>query len=232
MNKLFKLDNRLSVCAEFVRQDSALADIGTDHAYLPVWLAKKKIIKSAVAADVRPLPLKSGRENIEKYNCSDIVTTRLSDGLNEISSGEADDIVIAGMGAELICSIIDRAEWLKNPDKHLILQPMTKAHVLRKYLTDNGFEIISEKACTHAGKNYSVMLSVYSGTIKKYDVAFYYIGMLDSEDELAKSYMKQVLKKLTFKSNGRKHDGKDASELDKAIDEIKERFGVDLNGNG
>lgn len=232
MNKLFTLDNRLSACADFVRKDAKLADIGTDHAYLPVWLAKNNIIKSAVAADVRPLPLKSGYENIKKYNCTDIVTTRLSDGLNEIFPDETDDIVMAGMGAELICNIIDRAEWLKNPDKHLILQPMTKAHVLREYLTQNGFEIIKEKPCTHAGKNYTVILSVYSGETEKHDVPFYYIGKLDSEDELAKAYMKQVLKKLTFKSNGRKHDGKDSSDLDKAIEEIKERFGVEINGNG
>ncbi len=231
MNKLFTLDNRLSACADFVRQNSKLADIGTDHAYLPVWLAKNNIIKSAVAADIRPLPLKSGSENIEKYDCSDIVITRLSDGLDEIFSDEADDIVMAGMGAELICNIIDRAEWLKNPDKHLILQPMTKAHILRKYLTENGFEIMSEKACTHAGKNYTVILSVYSGKVKERGVPFHYIGMLDSEDEFAKAYMRQVLKKLTFKSNGKKHDGKDTNELDMAIAEIKERFGVDINGD-
>lgn len=232
MNKIFTLDNRLSVCAGFVRQDTKLADIGTDHAYLPIWLAKNNIIKSAVAADIRPLPLKSGFENIEKYNCTDIIAARLSDGLDEISPDEADDIVMAGMGAELICEIINRAEWLKNSDKHLILQPMTKAHVLRKYLTDNGFEILSEKACTHAGKNYTVMLAVYSGEAEAYDVPFYYIGKLDSSDELAKAYMKQILKKLTYKSNGRKHDGKDSSDLDRAIAEIKERFGVEKNDNG
>ena len=232
MNKLFKLDNRLSACADFVRSDAKLADIGTDHAYLPIWLVKNNLIKSAVAADIRPLPLKSGLENIEKYGCSDIITTRLSDGLDEISPNEADDIVMAGMGAELICDIIGRAEWLKASDKHLILQPMTRAHILRRYLAENGFEILKEKACIHAGKNYTVILSVYSGEITEHNVPFYYIGKLDSEDELAKAYMHQVLKKLTYKSNGRKHDGKDASELDEAISEIKIKFGVDTNGNG
>ena len=101
----------------------------------------------------------------------------------------------------------------------------------KKLITENGFEIMSEKACTHAGKNYTVILSVYSGKVKERGVPFHYIGMLDSEDEFAKAYMRQVLKKLTFKSNGKKHDGKDTNELDMAIAEIKERFGVDINGD-
>ncbi len=232
MNKLFQLDNRLSVCADFVRKDTTLADIGTDHAYLPIWLAKTHLIKSAIAADIRPLPLKSGLENIKKFNCEDIVKTRLSDGLDKISQDEADDIVMAGMGAELICDIISRADWLKSPEKRLILQPMTRAHILRKYLAENGFEILQEKACAHAGKNYTVILSKYIGQQIEYDTPFYYIGRLDPEDDLAKAYMYQVLKKLVYKSNGKKHDGEDSGELDRVINEIKSRFGVEINGNG
>ena len=74
MNTLFSLDGRLSVCAELVRQGAKLADVGTDHAYLPVWLAKNGLISSAVASDIREKPLMSGAENIEKYGCGDIVS--------------------------------------------------------------------------------------------------------------------------------------------------------------
>ena len=229
MSKLFNLDSRLSACASFVRNGVRLADIGTDHAYLPVWLAKNNIITSAVAADVRPMPLERGAENIEKYECSDIVSTRLSDGLDEISENEADDIVMAGMGAELIVDIISRALWLKDPDKHLILQPMTRAHTLRRYLAQNGFEILDEKACAHGGKNYTVILAAYTGEIKSYPTPFHYIGKLSENDELARAYMAQIVKKLRYKSNGGKHDGKDTRETDEVIDEIIKRFGDDLN---
>ncbi len=231
MNKLFNLDGRLSVCASFVRKGAALADIGTDHAYLPVWLAKNNIIKSAVAADIRPMPLEHGTENIRKYGCENIVSTRLSDGLDEFSEGEADDIVMAGMGAELIVNIIDRTTWLKNPDLHLILQPMTRAHVLRKYLCENGFEIIEEKACAHGGKNYTVMLAEYSGKKGFFPAYFNYVGKLPENDPLSREYMAQVLKKLRYKSNGMKHDGKDPSQLDEIIEEIIRRFGDEDNDN-
>ena len=225
MGKIFALDNRLRSCAEFVREGTRVADIGTDHAYLPIWLAKKGIIQSAVAADIRPLPLKSGEENIKKYGCENIVSVRLSDGLDNISSNEADDIVIAGMGAELITSIIDRAEWLKSSDKNLILQPMTRAYVLRKYLLENGFDIVREKACVHSGKYYTVLQAVYSGNIKTADISYFYIGELKEEDELSKVYLHQILKKLRFRSQGGKHDGKDTHEIDFVIEEIIRRFG-------
>lgn len=232
MDKLFELDDRLITCASFVRNGTALADIGTDHAYLPVWLAKKGIIKSAVAADIRPLPLKSGRENIEKYGCGDIVTARLSDGLDEIACDEADDIVMAGMGAELICNIIDRTPWLKDSTKRLILQPMTRAHVLRKYLADNGFDILDEKACVQSGKSYTVILSEFSGVEQKRDVSFYYIGKLSKKDPAAKNFMYQVLRKLMYKLRGQIHDNVDSRDIQIVISAIKEEFGVDINDNG
>lgn len=231
MEKLFELDERLFTCAELIRTDTTVADIGTDHAYLPVWLAKKGKIKSAIAADIRPLPLKSGRENIDKYGCGDKVFTRLSDGLDEIACDEADDIVMAGMGAELICNIIDRTPWLKNPQKHLVLQPMTRAHVLRKYLVENGFDILKEKACVHSGKSYTVMLAVYSGDTQNYDIPFYYIGKLSNNDQAAKEFMYQVLKKLMYKLKGQIHDNVDSCELETVIAAIKKEFGVEINDN-
>ena len=120
---LFQLGSRLGLCAAMVRPGCRLADIGTDHGYLPVWLAKTGVIRSAVAADVREGPLQSARQNIERYGVEEQVTARLSDGLDLVSAQEADDIVIAGMGGELIARLVDRAAWLRDPQKHLILQP-------------------------------------------------------------------------------------------------------------
>lgn len=228
---MFTLDGRLAVCASLVRNGTKLADVGTDHAYLPVWLAKNGRITSAIASDVREKPLRSGAENIEKYGCTDMVTPRLSDGLDAIEPEEADDIVMAGMGAELICNIIERAPWLKDGEKRLILQPMTKAHILRKYLLDNGFEIISETPCAHGGKNYTVILSRYCGKIMNAESSFYYTGKLDSSAPLSRDYMKGILSKIRKKRNGISVTGGDTSELDGVIAEIINLYGDDINDN-
>ena len=231
MDKLFSLDNRLSLCAEFVRKGSRITDVGSDHAYLPVWLAKSGYIHSAVAADIRPLPQKKGEENIQKYNCADIVSVRLSDGLTEIQPHETDDIVMAGMGGELIADIISRTPWLKDGRFHLILQPMTRGHILRKYLSENGYIIEKEKACTEKGKNYTVMSVYYKGVAQEQSEMYYYIGMLDENDKASYPYIKDVLKKLGYKSNGLRHNNEDSTKIDTLINSIKTKFGVDDNDN-
>ena len=158
---LFQLGKRLGLCAAMVRPGCRLADIGTDHGYLPVWLAKTGAILSAVAADVREGPLQSARQNIERYGVQDQVTARLSDGLDLVSAQEADDIVIAGMGGELIARLVDRAAWLRDPQKHLILQPMSSAEDLRAFLLEKGFGVFREEAVQEDNHLYSVMLVWY-----------------------------------------------------------------------
>lgn len=181
MQTPFSLDERLNLCAGFVRSGAKLADIGTDHAYLPVSLALSGHITSAIAADINPEPLSRGKQTIEKYDMSHLVYLRLCDGLAGISPDEADDIVIAGMGADTIIGIIDAAPWLKDAEKHLILQPMTKSERLIKYLYENGFEIKEQKACIADGKPYSVMLVHYTGKQADFDDLFTYWGKLHPE---------------------------------------------------
>ncbi len=223
MNTLFSLDGRLSVCAKLVRQGAKLADVGTDHAYLPVWLAKNGLISSAIASDIREKPLMSGADNIEKYGCGDIVSTRLCSGLDGVSEDEADDIVMAGMGGELIAKLIENAPWLKNADKRLILQPMTKAHSLREYLCENGFTILSETPCTHGGKYYTVIHAMYTGTITGHPISYYYTGELDVSD-LSREYIAQIRRKLVKKRNGALASGENAAPLDEVIRFIDEKF--------
>lgn len=94
----FSLDNRLALCADFVRDGAKVADIGTDHAYLPVWLCRIGRCDTAIAADINPLPLERGIETINNSGLNNRIEARLSNGLEKISGDEADDIVIAGMG--------------------------------------------------------------------------------------------------------------------------------------
>ena len=123
----FSLGPRLGLCASFVRPGCRLADIGADHAHLSVWLACRSAVRSAIAADVREGPLSAARRTIARCGVESLVSARLSDGLRAIRPEEADDIVIAGMGGELIARIVGEAPWLCTPERHLILQPMTSA---------------------------------------------------------------------------------------------------------
>ena len=123
-----KLDSRLMAIADLVRYDKVFADIGTDHAYLPVYLVEKGIINRGIAADLRVGPLENAREAVESYGYSDKIELRLSDGLDNFKENEVEEITVAGMGGLLISSFVERTHWLKNEDIHLILQ-IGRAHV-------------------------------------------------------------------------------------------------------
>ncbi len=200
---MITLDSRLSLCASFVRQDSKLADIGTDHAYLPVWLCQNGVCKSAIAADINPEPLSRGQLTIAQAGLEDKVKTRLSDGLKSISADEADDIVIAGMGGELIAKIILDCEYSRDKDKRFILQPMTKSELLIERLCQNGFEILSQDCCVASNKCYTVLLVQYSGEKRTYSEVYPYICELKpKENETHLRFIKAHIERLLKKANG------------------------------
>ena len=200
---MITLDSRLSLCASFVRQDSNLADIGTDHAYLPVWLCQNGVCKSAIAADINPEPLSRGQLTIAQAGLEDKVKTRLSDGLKSISADEADDIVIAGMGGELIAKIILDCEYSRDKDKRFILQPMTKSELLIERLCQNGFEILSQDCCVASNKCYTVLLVQYSGEKRAYSEVYPYICELKpKENETHLRFIKAHIERLLKKANG------------------------------
>ena len=200
---MITLDSRLSLCASFVRQDSKLADIGTDHAYLPVWLCQNGVCKSAIAADINPEPFSRGQLTIAQAGLEDKVKTRLSDGLKSISADEADDIVIAGMGGELIAKIILDCEYSRDKDKRFILQPMTKSELLIERLCQNGFEILSQDCCVASNKCYTVLLVQYSGEKRAYSEVYPYICELKpKENETHLRFIKAHIERLLKKANG------------------------------
>ena len=160
-----KLDNRLQLVADLVDRDRVLADIGTDHAYLPVALVKQGLIPSAIASDLRAGPLAHAKEAVKAAGLQEQIQLRLSDGLDKILPHEADCITMAGMGGILITQLIERAPWLRDPEKSLVLQPMTDAPLLRFFLAKNGFELLTERATFDKKHNYTVMKAVYSGVV-------------------------------------------------------------------
>lgn len=202
MNEFTQLGERLRACAGFVRKGSRLADIGTDHAYLPVLLVEKGIAPFAIASDVNDGPIKRAAANIARAGLSDRIRTITADGLDGIAPGEVDDIVIAGMGGELIAAILSRAEWIRDRDCRLVLQPMSRAERLREWLCRNGFEIEDEKAVLDAGKYYSVICASYSGSLRE-DELFWHGGrLLGKEDDISREYLKRHSRSLIVRAAG------------------------------
>lgn len=156
-----ELTPRLQSVADLVPQGSVLADIGTDHAYLPVWLLLEGRIGSAIAADLRKGPLERAMQTAQLYECTDQVTFRLCDGLSGIEPNEADTIVIAGMGGETIAAILEGAPWTQNRAYTFILQPMSAQNILRRWLWQHGYSIQNEVLVCEADKLYNIFAVTY-----------------------------------------------------------------------
>ena len=198
-----KLDNRLYLCAKKVRQEKSIVDIGADHAYLAIWLVLNKLVRHAIATDIRKGPLLNSVHNIKKFGLEDKIEARRSDGLDEINPYEVDDIIIAGMGGELIAQIISRADWLKEKSKHLILQPMSSESELREFLNREHFKIDSEQAIIDNNKVYTVMSVFFEETFYNFDKLYPYIGRLGDNLTFENySYIKKVIKDLKNKLKG------------------------------
>lgn len=221
---LFKLGARLEACALFVREGTSLADIGTDHAYLPVWLIKTGRISRAVAADIRTGPLEAAARNAEKYGVS--LELRLSDGLRNISPEEAEDVVIAGMGGELIARIVGETDWLRNPRKRLILQPMSSVEELRHGLSELGFEVLEERAVTDSGKVYSAFAAHYIGRKPETELCFPVMGKIAPGGEASRRYAEKVLKSLQNRAAGLEHEGKrrEREQLLSLMEAVRKRY--------
>ena len=156
-------DSRLRAAAEFVRQEAIFADIGTDHAYLPVFLLEKGVIRHAYAADIGEGPLASAKRTVEECGFQKNVTLVLTDGLTGLDSCGITDIAICGMGGELIADIISAAPFVKSKSIRLILQPMTRAAHLRRFLAKEGFAVVSERITRAKGKLYFCLAAEYTG---------------------------------------------------------------------
>jgi tRNA (adenine22-N1)-methyltransferase len=156
MAKKLELTPRLQLLADWVPQGAKLADIGTDHGYLPVWLSLQGRLSSAVASDLRKGPLEHAKETGRTYGAQNI-DYRLGNGLEGVRPEEADVIVIAGMGGETISSILEAAPWTADGNHTLLLAPHTKAEELREYLMEHGFEIRKEALVYDRGTIYPVM---------------------------------------------------------------------------
>ncbi len=154
---MIKISKRLETVASLVSSGNRLADVGTDHAYIPIWLAEQGRIPSAIAMDINEGPLQRARQNVEKYGYEGQIVLRLSDGLDELEPGEADTILIAGMGGPLMMRILTRGRETSRMARELILQPQSELTRFRHFLHENGYRIQQEKMVLDEGKYYTVI---------------------------------------------------------------------------
>ena len=171
-------DDRLNLAASFVRPGCVVCDVGTDHAYLPIRLILTGICPRAVATDVNEAPLAKARENAARYGCTSRMSFYLADGLADLDlrSEGVQDILICGMGGELIARILENAPHTREDEVKCILQPMSKAADLRQYLAGRGYRIEDERLAGAAGKIYTCLHVSYDGIIRDYSPAEYLLG--------------------------------------------------------
>jgi tRNA (adenine22-N1)-methyltransferase len=208
---MVKLSKRLNTAGELVHNGARLADVGCDHGYVPVSLLEQKKIISAIACDINVDPLASCKRLVDEYSYSDKIKCVLSNGLQNVNGNEIDDILIAGMGGELIADILDNCTYVK--EKHLVLNPMTHPEIARKWLYDNGFEIINDIVVADGRHHYSVFDAEYTGQVATKTQADYYLGNITDFSD--KDYFLHLLSYLKNKQKG----GHDFADLIKTIEE-------------
>ena len=222
------INARLFSAAELVRQGAVFADIGTDHAYLPLFLLNEGKICRAVCADINEGPLDSARRNASATGLSDFVDFVLTDGAAALSGKGITDYAICGMGGELIADIIDRAPHLRDGALNLILGPMSRQGTLRKYLASHGFEIKLESYSTDSGKHYVTLLATYTGACREIDEFEAEIGAKNAKyvNKSAQiSYLKTKMQAFTRQRDGKIRGGDTAEYEALMVEKIAERIG-------
>ena len=217
------LTPRLRAAASFVRHRAVVADVGTDHAYLPIALALEGKITGAVASDINEGPYLCARSNVKSHSLEKKITVLHTPGLCGVEKFAPTDIVICGMGGELIASIINDAPWTKNPKIRLVLQPMTHSEILRKYLIDNGFCIIDESLAKEE-KLYEIICAEYTGTNEKHSEAELLLGKKNIErgGEVFRDLLSSHLSLFKKIASSKKNANVDATNEERLIRELEE----------
>jgi len=204
------LSKRLKTVADLVTPCEKVADVGTDHGYVPIYLVKENICKYAYAMDVNNGPLNIAKSNIAREGLEDNIETILSDGFDNFGDRDADSVIIAGMGGDLIVDILARA---KDFDE-LILSPHKRSDLVRKFLSENGYKISDEKMVEDAKKFYPVIKAVKGES--EYDEVQLEFGpiLLDKKDETLKEYLDIQLNKF----------GRIISSLEREDKEVEHKY--------
>ena len=192
-----RLSKRLQRIADYIRPGDRIIDVGTDHAYIPIWLLLKDREARAIATDIRPGPLERAGIDAARYGVSDRLELRECDGLSQCDPGSVDTVIIAGMGGETIAWILDGAPWAK--EKRLILQPQTKQSELRDHLAACGYSILDAALAFDNGRIYLIWLV---GAWEMPPFRGVDSALLLHRDPLLKPYLEDQIKRLRRVSRG------------------------------
>ena len=222
MTEQLHLQPRLQLLADLVPQGARLADIGTDHGYLPVYLLQRGRIASAIAADIGQAPLDHARRTAEQYGVESGLRFLCCDGLRGIGPEDADTVVIAGMGGETIIHILSRAPWTKAGGTLLLLQPMTKQEDLRRWLNENGYAQSAERLVRDKDYLYPVF-TVFGGAQPPLSTGEIYGGVDIEVDPLAGEYLAERIRRLEQAEQGlRKSSGSENRQRAEALKKIRQ----------
>lgn len=213
-----RLTPRLKTIADLIDGSDKMADVGTDHAYLPVYLLRNGKAKNAIAADVNQGPLNNAKSTIAQFGLSDDIETRLGSGIEPIEPGEIDTLVVAGMGGLLIRDILSYDMGKLKTINKLILQPMIAQDELRKWLIINGFKIIDERLAQEEEKLYEIIVAEKGEETIENDI-YFEVGkrLIENKDPLLQEFLRRKLKKYTDIYNSVKNQ-----DSEKAISKRKE----------
>lgn len=218
---MIHLTPRQEMIASLIRPGQVLADIGTDHARLPVALLQQGRIPFAYCTDVRQGPLDNARSTIDLCGLRDKTKLVLCDGFTGLVFTNVHDFVVAGMGGVLIVELFRAAPWLKNVQNHFVLQPQSHMEELRRYLYENGFTIVREMATLDHHRPYTAMEVIFTGDVPDFTLADCYIGkMRDIQDETLKNrFFTSLSHYLQDQIQGRPEN---ADELKEVLRQVKE----------
>lgn len=167
------MNKRIQAIVKYVEAGRGVIDVGTDHGFFPTWMASHGYKGNIIASDINAAPLQKAVETARRAGVENKIRFQLCDGLDSCPPESVDTIVIAGMGGEMICRILDRAEWCMDKRYKLILQPMTKSEVLRYWLVYNEFEISSEELILENGTIYQLLVARFGGVTKLTDAELF-----------------------------------------------------------
>lgn len=220
------LDTRLRTAADMVPGGARLADIGSDHAYLPIALCLENKIDAALASDINEGPVAAAVANISKNGLSDKIVAVRADGLDKTRDFAPDCITVLGMGGELIVSILDKAPWVKDEKITLILQPMTHPEILAKYLAENGFDVTDEAIVQDGGRDdriYRILCAKFDGISRELTEADALIGRknLERGDDVTRAYVARNIRVLETRIKGRAQAGQSAEREQSLADTLR-----------
>ena len=217
-----KLTDRLLKIASLVSEGKKVADIGTDHGYIPVYLLNKNIVPFAILADVNKGPLENARKEVRHNNLLDKTDLRLGSGIEVLKKGEVDEVIIAGMGGILISELLEANKEVAHSVDKLILQPMQAQDELRKYLFSNGYEVLNEVLVKEDFRIYEILEVKYTGkNTEVEDEVYFEVGkkLIENKDELLNEFIDKKIYK--YNSIIEKLDRKTGEAVDRKREESK-----------